>query len=431
MLNNVGGVIETFQEQNRATMIGSVFKYYENMRIVPDENGILDVEVSFDGSWLNRGHKSHIGFGGVIEAFTGFVLDFEILSNICIECKRMETKKKKQNLDEAAYESLKKKHEPNCRCNFVGLSGAMEKEGAVRLWKRSEAKNKMRYMVFIGDGDSSAFDAVTRLNDNAGPYTAKIRKEECINHVAKRLGTRLRKLKNETVEVKETKSGKSYKRSLLSGKHKLTDAVIDKLSWYFGLAVRRCKGQTTEILRNDIMAAFDHCSSTDKIPNHARCPKGEGTWCFYQEALYKKETPPSHKKMIVYFNLEEREKEKVLEVYQSLTTDELLGRCLAGKTQNPNEALHSKIWKTLSKTKFFGLKTVQFSATHNILQHNFGYAEGSILPHLGFGGPSSPARHYLKRKDIAREKTAATPKGPRSKRMKKDQPSSEYGAGKF
>ena len=136
MLNNVGGVIETFQEQNRATMIGSVFKYYENMRIVPDENGILDVEVSFDGSWLNRGHKSHIGFGGVIEAFTGFVLDFEILSNICIECKRMETKKKKQNLDEAAYESLKKKHEPNCRCNFVGLSGAMEKEGAVRGQKQ-------------------------------------------------------------------------------------------------------------------------------------------------------------------------------------------------------------------------------------------------------------------------------------------------------
>ena len=34
---------------------------------MPGEDGILDVEVSFDGSWQKRGHKSHIGVGAVIE----------------------------------------------------------------------------------------------------------------------------------------------------------------------------------------------------------------------------------------------------------------------------------------------------------------------------------------------------------------------------
>lgn len=46
--------------------------------VLPDENGILDVDVSFDGSWLTRGHKSHIGIGTVIECNTGLVLDSEI-----------------------------------------------------------------------------------------------------------------------------------------------------------------------------------------------------------------------------------------------------------------------------------------------------------------------------------------------------------------
>lgn len=57
-------------------------------------------------------------------------------------------------------------------------------------------------------------------------------------------------------------------------------------------------------------------------------------------------------------------------MYQDLTRDELLERCLGGRTQNPNESLHCKIWYGLSETKFYGLKNVQYSAAHTILQHN-------------------------------------------------------------
>lgn len=41
-----------------------VFKLYtEKLLRVPDENGILDVDISFDCSWMKRGHKSHVGIG--------------------------------------------------------------------------------------------------------------------------------------------------------------------------------------------------------------------------------------------------------------------------------------------------------------------------------------------------------------------------------
>lgn len=52
-------------------------------------------------------------------------------------------------------------------------------------------------------------------------------KKECVGHVQKRMGTRLRNLK------KNTKG--------LGGKGKLTRKLIDELSVYYGLAIRRNK----------------------------------------------------------------------------------------------------------------------------------------------------------------------------------------------
>lgn len=61
------------------------------------------------------------------------------------------------------------------------------------------------------------------MNNGNGPYAShSVVKEECINHVQKRMGTRLRNLKEE-LKVKTTKTGKVMKRSLVGGKHQLTD----------------------------------------------------------------------------------------------------------------------------------------------------------------------------------------------------------------
>ena len=65
----------------------------------------------------------------------------------------------------------------------------MEVNGLKRMFSRSIRLHKLRYNFYIEDGDSKSFDEITKLNPFSGH---KIEKGECIGHVQKRVGTRLR-----------------------------------------------------------------------------------------------------------------------------------------------------------------------------------------------------------------------------------------------
>ena len=67
---------------------------------------------------------------------------------------------------------------------------SMEAEGALKMFQRSEEKRKLRYIPYVGDGDSKSYSKV----QNAAPYgpAVYIDKEECIAHVTKRMGSNLR-----------------------------------------------------------------------------------------------------------------------------------------------------------------------------------------------------------------------------------------------
>ena len=56
---------------------------------------------------------------------------------------------------------------------------------------RSIEKNKVRYTEYYGDGDTKAFSAVANVYGDED----KVKKLECIGHIQKRVGSRLRKLK--------------------------------------------------------------------------------------------------------------------------------------------------------------------------------------------------------------------------------------------
>ena len=120
---------------------------------------------------MTRGYRSHIGVRFVMDSETGAVLDFEVMSNFCQKCLVQENV-----LSPEEFSDWKEGH-VSCSKNYDGKSGMMETEAAVRMWSRSEA-NGFQYRSFIGDGDSSAFKAVSSLNDGAGPYTScKVVKE--------------------------------------------------------------------------------------------------------------------------------------------------------------------------------------------------------------------------------------------------------------
>ncbi|GFW41349.1 uncharacterized protein TNCV_1003401 [Trichonephila clavipes] len=147
----------------------------EAVREAVDENdGKRDLAVAVDGSWQKRGFSSKNGLVTVTSVDTGKVIDVEVFSKHCI-CPN------------------KTKHLQNCKRNFEGYSGKMEVAGALSIFQRSQSLYNVRYTKYLGDGDSKAFTSIVE-NKVYGDHCS-VEKLECIGHVMKRMGTRLRRLK--------------------------------------------------------------------------------------------------------------------------------------------------------------------------------------------------------------------------------------------
>ncbi|GBN05174.1 hypothetical protein AVEN_230511-1 [Araneus ventricosus] len=125
-----------------------------------NDNDIIDIGVSYDGSWLTRGHTSNTGVGCVIDLLTGFVIDFEVMSNVCMKlcmrCEECQQTKLALGEDTAEFPFWYEGHRDFCSITHVGSSGSMEVKAAIKLWERSESIG-FRYTSLLSDGDSKAF----------------------------------------------------------------------------------------------------------------------------------------------------------------------------------------------------------------------------------------------------------------------------------
>ena len=143
------------------------------------------------------------------------------------------------------------------------------------------------------------------------------------------------------------------------------------------------------------MCTLLHCTSTDENPHHELCPEGAESWCFFQKALaLGLGIKPHDEELTKKMRLTEFELSQVREVYDDLTRDELLQKCLKGRTQNPNESLHGKLWRKVHKTKFYGKDTIECAAQSVILETNFNFTDSNIMSQMDFSG-ASDARVYL------------------------------------
>ena len=93
----------------------AVFKFYaEKLNRMPDETGVLNTDVSFDGTWHTRGHTSLLGAGAVIDMHTGLIVDYTTNSKICVQCKQHETALSKKKITEEEYDEWKVNHREQC-----------------------------------------------------------------------------------------------------------------------------------------------------------------------------------------------------------------------------------------------------------------------------------------------------------------------------
>ncbi|GFX00012.1 uncharacterized protein TNCV_3080081 [Trichonephila clavipes] len=121
---------------------------------------IIDVSVSYDGTWQKRGHTSNLGLGIIIDVLSGLVLDFEVLSKYCQNCV---VAGRDMGVDSAEFHIWQKGHADEYDKNFDGTSGAMEMHAALIMWRRSISDCQMRFVSMLSDGDSKTFQF---LSDN-------------------------------------------------------------------------------------------------------------------------------------------------------------------------------------------------------------------------------------------------------------------------
>jgi hypothetical protein len=332
--------------------------------------GSNNLSVAVDGSWQKRGHTSLNGIVSVTSFDTGKVLDVSILSKHC-KCPQ----------------KLKNKHEANCTANYVGTSGGMEVAGVVEIFQRSIEKHGVKYVEYLGDGDSKGYLSVCQ----AMPYgpEIKISKIECINHVQKRMGSRLKKLKAKTKELADGKK--------LGGQNRLTDAAILKVQEYYGAAIRRNSTNVNE-MKKAVWAEFFHLQSSNAKPLHHLCPNHEDTWCKYHRAQLQKKDY-NHDR---HFHLPEIIMNEIKPIFKDLADPVLLQRCLKSRTQNANESLNNVLWSVIPKRTFVGIQLLHFGIYVGVSTFNDGHIS-KVLVVKEFGlKPGNYMLESLKKIDTER-----------------------------
>ncbi|GFX21247.1 uncharacterized protein TNCV_2251951 [Trichonephila clavipes] len=130
-------------------------------------------------------------------------------------------------------------------------------------------------------------------------------------------GTRLRRLQTK-MRGQKLSDGKP-----LCGRNRLTEAEIDRLQAYYGLAIRRNLSSVKD-MQQAIWAIFLHKLSTDEKPQHGFCPSDSDTWCKFKKAELLGET--YHHKNSLPVDVVEA----MRPVFRDLANPELLKNCLHG-----------------------------------------------------------------------------------------------------
>ena len=162
----------------------------EEKRLAEQRNdfhqGVPAITVIVDGGWSKRSHKhssnAKSGVAVIFGQVTGKILHIGVRNKYCTAC---------------AQGSSPDKHA--CYRNWSESSSEMETDIIIDGFKKAESKHGVRYMRFVGDGDSSVHPALLENVPMCGRY---IKKLECANHACKCYRGSLEKLASDNLGYK-------------------------------------------------------------------------------------------------------------------------------------------------------------------------------------------------------------------------------------
>ena len=318
---------------------------------VVNDKFIVDTVVSGDGTWQKRGYDSLNGIVTVMQNDLGKCVDFCVLSKKCTACASCE---KQQGTIE--YEKFISEHD--CLVNHSGSAGSMEAIGVAECFQSSAKDRKLRYTQLIGDGDSKTYPLILA----ADPYLGiTVEKLECIGHIQKRIGSRLR---NVRTKHKETLS--DGKR--ISGRGHLTEKLINKLQNLYGIALRQNVNKTGHEMKVAIGTVLYHSTEFKETENRCLyCPRGTDTWCkcWKDKLNNEKQFVEKPGMPIAVYDI-------IKPIFLDLSNDTLLKKCLHGKTQNANEALNNLIWTKCPKNVYVEREVLEMGVSSAVINFNNG-----------------------------------------------------------
>ena len=264
----------------------------------------------------------------------------------------------------------------------------MEKEMIYEMFCRSVPKYGIKYVSYIGDGDAK----VHRYLTTNPPYpSVSIRKLEDTNHFAKRMLTRIKKIKKEN-KNKILSDGKK-----MSGEGRMTDADSIKFKIYFAKAIRESKTDLDTLYRKS-WAIFNHHYSTDKEPMHDWC---DAEWCKYLQAKvagqgFSHKSKPSIPRACL---------DMIKPVFEELCSQTSLARVVGGGSQNANEAFHSLLWTMFPKHRFCSSTILRIALGLSTIIYNDGYESleklfTSVFASIGYYSAECFSRLHAIRKSF-------------------------------
>ena len=203
----------------------------------------------------------------------------------------------------------------------------------------------------------------------------EVEKLKCVDHIQKRVGNRLRNLKK---NVKD-----------LGGRGKITNNVIDCLQNYFGIAVRSNVGDL-EDMNNGICASLFHVASSEDNNYHSTyCPLGENSWCKFQRdiSLRTSTYKPGCGLPLNFIKY-------VKPIFNDLSQESLLRKCLHGKTQNQNESYNALIWERLPKGTYVSITQLRLGS-YDAVAHFKHLKPRMILPNAFSSNKRKPTKRKL------------------------------------
>ena len=211
------------------------------------------------------------------------------------------------------------------------------------------------------------------------PYHGKvaIRKEECIEHVQKRLKKRLMKKAAGLISLPQSKA--------------------DRIAHLYALVVVQNRGKSAAEIHAGLQVLLSHTKEV-----HDGCPPGETSWCYYQKRMdaHVTEGAPAPTTREPY--LSPGEFARAVDVFKVFGSLGFCATITLGKTQNSNETLHNMLWHNSPKSKHVGQKSLPASTALAVLSFNDGSLSYSrVMEELGLTN-SLHTLTYLSKRDRVR-----------------------------